>query len=228
MPLKLKRKKRVVPTAPPPQEPPVPVPEKLPYKEADTHCNARRLGGTAYCKNSAGAGTDHLGVGRCQKHERGRKRKLVHGWASKLTHTRVKEILDELSTVEMNVMDLIPEANLLRALTVDYINRYDEFVDALMAWYEDPDNKMRPRRVMDIHDAAQLVESISRVVQRMHQIQSEGAISLETFRRVTELMGVIVARHVKTPATLNAIEREWMDLALDAKAPPTTSVTEEE
>lgn len=117
-------------------------------------------------------------------------------------------------------MDLVPEVNLLRALTIDYINRYDTFVNALMAWYEDPESNSKPRRIMDISDASHLVESISRIVQRMHQIQAEGSISMETFKRVTENMGMIVARYVKDSLVLNRIEHDWMNLAMDAKAPP--------
>lgn len=123
-------------------------------------------------------------------------------------------------------MDLIPEATVLRALTVDFINRYNEFQEALMAWYADPESNSRPRKIVDLSDAAHLIESISRIIHRMHQIQSEGAISLETFKRVTELMGIIVAKHVKDPVTLEKIESEWMSLALDAKAPSAPSTNE--
>lgn len=125
-----------------------------------------------------------------------------------------------MAQIEYDAMDLEPEANLLRAMTIDYINRYEEFTEALMAWYADPDTHVKPRRIMDITDAAKLVESISRVVQRLHSIQSEGAISMETFKRVSENMGLIVARHVKDPLVLNRIEHEWMHLTMDGKQSP--------
>lgn len=184
-----------------------------------TTCNARRRNGQL-CKNPAGARTSHLGVGRCRRHNGDSMRFLKHGRYAQVKHARIREILNDLVSVESQVMDLVPEMNLLRAMTIDHLNRFDEFQEALMAWYADPESNTRPRKIMDISDAASLIEATSRVVQRMHQINSEGAISLETFKRVTELMGMIVAKYVKDPLALNSIEAEWMELALDAKAPP--------
>lgn len=174
------------------------------------------------CNRPAGAGTKHVGVGRCHLH--GGNALVKHGWYSKITHARIAGVLDEIGKIEMNVMDLIPEANLLRAMTIDFVNQYDAFVEALLAWYADPEANSRPRKVMDISDAAHLIESISRVVHRMHQIQNEGSISLETFKRVTEHMGIIVAQHIKDPVILEAIESQWMELALDAKPAPVSPV----
>jgi len=152
--------------------------------------------------------------------------KKTPGWSGQVRNKRVKNILQRMAQMEYDTMDLIPEANLLRAMTIDYINRYEEFTEALMAWYADPDTHVKPRRIMDITDAASLVESISRVVHRLHQIQSEGSISMETFKRVTENMGMIVARHVKDPLVLNSIEYDWMHLAMDGKSPPPPPETE--
>lgn len=189
-------------------------------KTPDKYCNAQLKSGDL-CVKPAGWRTDHPGQGRCFHHGgRGSSGATTHGWYSNLEHRAVAETLDGLATIDLNVMDLMPEVQLLRALTIDFVNRYETFVDALMSWYEDPQSNSRPRKVMDLSDASHLVESISRIVQRMHHIQSEGAISLDTFRRVTEHMGVIVARHVKNTVTLNRIEAEWMALALDTKLPP--------
>ena len=168
------------------------------------------------CMNPAGFKTDHPGVGRCKFH--GGNAPVKHGWYSRITHTRIMNIMDEIALVEMNAMDLIPEANLLRAMIVDFVNRYEEWEEMLTAWYKDPENKARPRRPMDLSDASFLIESVSRVVHRMHQIQSEGSISLDTFRRVTEHMGMIVANHVKDSEVLKKIELEWSTLALDARS----------
>lgn len=184
-------------------------------------CGRMRAHGKGACKNYAGFKTDHPGEGACFKHGGRTANSLKHGRYSSVTHRQVRETLDTLTQMQEDAMDLIPEANLLRAMLIDYVNRYDEFVEALMAWYADPDNKMRPRRSLDITDAAGLAESISRIVHRMHQIQSEGAISLITFARVTEQMGITVARYVKDKKTLEQIQAEWQHLALDAKTPPT-------
>ena len=44
----------------------------IPLRPADEHCNARLARRSGYCQNKSGAGTDHLGYGRCSVHEDGR------------------------------------------------------------------------------------------------------------------------------------------------------------
>ena len=179
------------------------------------------------CKNFAGFRTNHPGVGRCFKHGGNVQKKFVdnltlekkNGRYSGIQHRGIAEVMEQLANQQEDVMDLIPEANLLRAMIVDYINRYDLFVDALMAWYNDPHSKMRPRKVMDISDCVTLIEGVSRIVHRYHQIQSEGSITLETFRRVMEQMGIIVASNIADEAVLKRIEQQWSRLVIDSKAP---------
>jgi hypothetical protein len=142
------------------------------------------------------------------------------GRYSDIKHHSVRDRMDSLAALETNVLDLEPEALLLRALTSEYIDRYEDFVDALLEWYKQPDVKVKPRRIMDISDAAGLIESISRVVEKIHKIQSEGAISLATFARVTEQMGIVVAQHVRDEKVLERIEKDWSSLAMDAKTTP--------
>ena len=207
--------------------PKAPVKPKRAKTSADygPFCGAKRAGRDKTCKNPAGFRTDHHGTGRCFKHG-GNVHKVaaVHGRYSQLEYERVSEIMDRLEAIDENAMDLLPEVKLLRALLIDFINNYDKNQDALFAWLADPTNKARPRRLMDLQDAGQLVESISRVVHRLHQIQSEGAISLVTFKRVTEQMGIIVAKHVKDEKLLTRISDEWDALVLDAKAPTQSEV----
>lgn len=193
---------------------------------SDTKCNGRKSAG-GLCQKPAGWGTNHVGQGRCRRHGGAKTKSVSSGLYSQIEHHRIRDVLNRMDDNEINVLDLAPEAKLLRAMVIDYINRYSQFSEELSAWYADPENKQRPRRIMDIQDAGHLVESISRIVQRMHQIQSTGAISLETFKRVSEHMGIIVAKHVTDLVTLSKIEKEWMDLALDTKAPPTTPSSEE-
>lgn len=192
-------------------------------------CQAHRTDGSGkLCKQPAGWMTSHPGQGRCKWHGGAANDAMtIHGRYANIKNRRIHEIMEELAEADQSALDLLPEANLLRALVIDYINRYDDFVDALMAWYADPETRQRPKRAMDISDCVNLVEAISRVAYRMHQIQSEGAITLDTFRRVTELMGVIVATHVKDETTLRTIERKWSELVLDARTPPPPDPTKQ-
>jgi hypothetical protein len=170
------------------------------------------------CRNPAGKWTDHPGQGRCYLH--GGRSMKKHGRYSMIEHEGLQEKLGQLEALEQDVMDLSPEVQLLRALVIDYVERYQAFSEALIAWHADGGGKTsKPRKVMDITDAGNLIEKISRTVQRIHQIHSTGSITLDTFRRVVESMGVVVASHVQEKQTLDAIETEWSSLALEAKDP---------
>ena len=44
---------------------------EFPLKSPDLLCNHRLARQSGYCRNKAGAGTDHLGYGRCKVHQEG-------------------------------------------------------------------------------------------------------------------------------------------------------------
>lgn len=184
----------------------------------------------AYCRRQSGFKTDHPGQGRCHLHgglnqganaqrgARGQTKHLfVHPYAT-IIHDRMSDKWNQLAQSEYNVLDLVPEAHLLRVIIVDFINRYEEHTAALIRWHQGVTNT-KPRRVMDIADASRLIDSLSKVVERIHKMRQEGAISLETFRRVTEAMAIVVAKYVRDPGTLGDIERDWNLIAIDAKRP---------
>ena len=103
----------------------------------------------------------------------------------------------------------------LRALLTDYIERYEEFTDALIAWHEtfrEEEGSPKPARVLDIASARKMVVDIARVVAIIEKQQERGAITMETFNRVVSQMGVTVANHVKDEATLRKIEAEWAEI----------------
>ena len=141
------------------------------------------------------------------------------GRYSTINHERFREKLGQLEAIEQDVMDLVPEVQLLRTLVIDYVERYEDFHTALLAWHADSTKVSKPRKVLDITDAGNLIEKISRTVQRIHQIHYTGSITLDTFKRVVESMGIIVAKHVEDKVSLDAIEQEWSDLALDPRDP---------
>lgn len=144
---------------------------------------------------------------------------MKSGRYSTIDHEGFREKLGKLESIEQDVMDLIPEVQLLRTLVIDYVERYETFAEALIAWHADSSKTSKPRKVLDITDAGNLIEKISRTVQRIHQIHSSGSITLDTFKRVVESMGMVVAKHVGEKSTLDAIEQEWSNLALDARDP---------
>lgn len=175
-----------------------------------------------YCQNRAGYKTPHLGDGRCYLH--GGLTPIKTGRYSRIQHARLKHILEDLETSDQATLDLEPEARLLRAMVIDYVNRYDDFVDELHRWAV-ADQRSRGKGapppkldLLSLHDASDLVEKVSRVVERVHKISRESALTLDTFRRVMEQMGLLVAKHVKDPQILQRIEADWATVIVDARS----------
>jgi hypothetical protein len=183
-------------------------------------CNTLLRNGTR-CLAPAGRQTPHVGVGPCYKHET--VKKPYDGTArykKLLTDGTIRGQLTKLGGIEDDVLDLVPEVQLLRTLVIDYVNRYNDFVDAILAWNLDREKNEKPRSVPDITYVSSLIEGISRIIERIHRIQTTGSIPLDTFRKALEKMGIIVARHVRDGHALDAIERDWAEISLmDRKGP---------
>lgn len=180
-------------------------------------CNFPLADGTSYCRLPAGQKTKHPGSGYCDRHDAVIAYDPIHRYRPLKQHT-IRRRLRQLIKTERNVFDLVPEIQLLRSLLIDYIERYYTFREELSEWCADK-GKKKPMHALDLSDAAKLVESVGRMIERHHRIESTGSIDLETFRRATEAMGLTVARHVRDRAILEAIEAEWADISLDAKSP---------
>lgn len=94
-------------------------------------CGAKtRSGGT--CKHPAGFKTDHLGEGRCWLH--GGRSPIKHGRYSKITRPRIKELLEAFET-DPDPLNLRSEVALLRALIVDFVERWDEYKELTFRWH---------------------------------------------------------------------------------------------
>jgi hypothetical protein len=86
-----------------------------------------------YCGHPAGHRTDHPGEGACWLH--GGMNVIKHGRYSSVKRRRVAELIEEMEETE-EPLNTMPEVAAARALLVDYIERYDAFTDALIAWHE--------------------------------------------------------------------------------------------
>jgi hypothetical protein len=109
-----------------------PLPDELPGGALPVLlCGARtRNGGT--CKRTAGHATDHLGQGKCNLH--GGLTPIKHGRYSKIKRKRLRVII-ERHEQDDDPLNLLPEVAALRGLFEDFINRYDETTEALLAWH---------------------------------------------------------------------------------------------
>jgi hypothetical protein len=94
------------------------------------HCGADANGSP--CRNKKGFRTDHLGNGKCFKH--GGLTPIKSGRYSSIERPRLKELIEKFEADEAP-LDLLPELALLRALVLDFIERYDLFAEALLAWH---------------------------------------------------------------------------------------------
>lgn len=186
-------------------------------------CNYPLNEGRKFCKKNAGIGTPHAGTGYCVTHDT-----TAYDPVSRyrgLKDKSLREQMEKLDSVERDVFDLIPEVTLLRALILDFVERFYRNQEALLAWHEEVG--MRPKRLLDITEVTGMIEGVTRILERKHRIESKEAISLETFRRITEAMGMIVAKHVRDSRVLNRIEEDWGALSPDAKSYSGVTVPDE-
>lgn len=97
------------------------------------------------CTRRAGHGTRHLGTGPCKFH--GGKHQLVtHGggrYQGALLKGRIVDLI-KLFEEDPDPLNLLPELAAARALFTDFINRYEEFSEALIGWWASWDVLKKP------------------------------------------------------------------------------------
>lgn len=176
-----------------------------------------------FCKNPKGFKTPHVGEGRCWLH--GGLTPIKSGLHSMIKHGRLRDLISQYEQTGQQILDLEPEAKLMKAMIVDFVNRYDDFTDILETWYNALDddraeNKLPPvpRKMPTLEDASAIIEALSRVVERIHKITREGSISLDVFRGLMSQMGVVVANTVTDDKQLKAIEEGWALIMVDPKS----------
>lgn len=145
-----------------------------------------------------------------------RRRLKIGRWAS-MTDTSLVDRMMRMQQNEVNIRDLEPDIALMRTLIADFIERYETFADALLAWYQDKDPAQKPRKIIDISDAVRLIDMTSRVVERMHRMEAEGSISMETFHILLEKIGIVVATQVKDITVLARIQEQWQNIVVDQR-----------
>jgi hypothetical protein len=179
------------------------------------HCGARTSHG-GKCHQWPGWGTEHVGSGKCKLH--GGATPVKHGRYSTIARSSIQQRLSELKAPDADPLDLVEDLYLLRALTIDYIQRYDDFTEALLAWHTSfltEETARKPRQLLDVASASKLIVDCSRLIDTIHKIRAQQTISLETFKRLMEQMGITVARHVDAD-TCAIIERAWGEIRVDA------------
>lgn len=86
-----------------------------------------------HCQQFAGWGTQHPGSGRCKLHGGNAGRPPQSGRYCRIRRPRLRELLESFEG-DADPLDLLPDVQLMRALIVDFVERYDETTDALILW----------------------------------------------------------------------------------------------
>lgn len=226
-------------------------------------CGAKLRKQTRTCRQAAGARTDHPGQGRCWLH--GGASPVKHGRYSQIQRPRISALIEAFAE-DPDPLNLAPEVAALRAIVVDFIERWDETTEALLAWYqswearqrklpadleialrgvvdefeillrergepseaqaanladarkflallETPANAGRPRQVLDLSDAARLIDYVGKMVERVEKIRVGSHISEHPeFKRITREMARHVLANVEDKAALQAIYQGWQTI----------------
>jgi hypothetical protein len=163
----------------------------------DKHCNAlKRRGGL--CQQPPGFKTPHPGVGRCKFH--GGCTPVKHGASSSVYALRptIGEAVERFLALE-NPLDLSSELATMRALAEDFINRYQEWRDALLAWhasYLTDKATAKPREILDVADGHRIIAEVGKMVERIEKIRAENAISWPRLTTLSGEMYRVVERYV--------------------------------
>lgn len=199
--------------------------------EPNFFCRARNVKREKYCRARAGQGTDHLGQGRCKNH--GGSTPIAHGRYSEVVRGTLGEHLDRLELeTEQEKLDILPEAAMLRGLTLDLAERWKEYVDGVIAYNKQESmdavvEERRPKFISppNILDLADLVKKSAEIVNMVHKQRSTNAISVKDFQRLMQLMATSVVetaekylmRHAgqdRIDTFIKALEEEWRKIKL--------------
>lgn len=222
-------------------------------------CNAQlRKRPGSHCQNPQGFRTDHLGQGRCYLH--GGNKPIQSGRYSQLLRERMRD-MQLKHEADPDPLNIFPEIAAGRMLFEDFLNRYAETTEALLAWHEsyvrapleridqltelldeyehhirtgEPSPRQlwqlknsraivdrlkqaqegKPRTVVDIASAHQLLENITRMVERVQRERSQNAISRANMLRVMTEFGRAVVTYVNDPTTVQRIKEAWLSVHL--------------
>lgn len=112
------------------------------------------------CQKPAGWGTDHVGQGRCRLH--GGLTPVRHGRYSMIQRDSLRELAEQMAT-DPDPLNLVDDLIQARALYVDFINRYDTYAAALLAWHESYQASERPigeDRIMALETVVDELEAL--------------------------------------------------------------------
>jgi len=166
------------------------------------------------CVNRKGMGTDHEGDGMCHNHCQCHGRRSYHDISGNVyTQIRHRKLQDAIKMVELqtiDIMDLAPEAKVLKAMTVLYL--------------EDVQRKknISPK---DIEAVVNLIEKTGRQIERINAIQlkagvvTHAAVVSLTSAMANEMLFVAQEQNGQTfdaQKFIEAVKSRWSQLSIDS------------
>lgn len=182
----------------------------------DSFCSARTRPGAKYalCRRPGGWGTDHPGAGRCKLH--GGLTPVRSGRYSSLKREKLRALIEQ-HEADPDPLNILPELATARALLQDFIERYDAWSTALVAWHEsfrkEAENG-KPVQVLDIADAYRIVSEVTKIAERIERIRAQNAISRPDLHRVLSEMWRVLEMYITDPTTRQAVRDGWLNIRL--------------
>lgn len=182
-------------------------------------CGAKKRSGEGAgepCQNRAGFRTDHLGEGRCYIHggDGGRVRAAVGRYAM-IKSQSLRDLMEQYAA-DQSIFDPTPELVQARALTTDYINRYVEFRDALLAWHESyvSANTINPKpiQILDLTEAVRYLDVISKMIERIEKVRNANAVSRPDLIRMFHGLLLVLQQHEPSADIRERITRDWYEI----------------
>ncbi len=192
------------------------IPEEYEGKlEPNFYCRGWNPKRSKYCRARAGYGTDHVGRGRCKHHE---GRPPTHGLYSTVRSERIAHLLEQFrAQTPAEKLNIFPELDLARALLYDWVDRFEDYSEALLAWhasFDSEDASPRPRKQLDITTLNALADTISKMIHRWHQAASINSIPRRRFLDLMTEIGRIVNEEVSQPRELERVRERIRALRL--------------
>lgn len=194
-------------------------------------CGVLRNG--RYCRLPAGWGTNHIGQGPCRKHFGNNPH--THGLYSKIQREPVRKLYDEFRTCQdpqrcgpvcggLCHLKIYDELALLRALTHDFIDRYEENREALLAWYQSwsvkglPDKFHRFQLALASKDGDLIraaLDDLGRAIDHANEGRPREVLDLSSASKLVDTVTRVVVRIEKIRAH-NAVARADLYRILEA------------
>jgi len=157
-------------------------------------CNAHKRSGGA-CTRPAGWGTAHVGQGRCKLH--GGNSPIKHGRYSIIRRESLRDLAGHFET-DPDPLNLLPDLAQCRALYTDFINRYDAWSEALLAWHDSYKARDLPKRFAAFREAL-ASKDVSRVLAGIQDL--ERSLDHPNDGRPAQILDVTDAYRILSEAT---------------------------